>query len=303
MSVFQNPRPTKRSRTGSALPDGFAITPKPKSDVKHKAPKFISGFVNAHASSSSGSGRDTELRPLQRPDFGAVAPKPAARLQVLKPPALDRLATTLAGPSDSKPKPTDSDTRKKGKVSAVTSLRHIIPPPVQDQYTQSPRNEDERHRTVNDMLHNPPKIRDSFNSSLKPMPIPPPRPFADRGPLPLSSTKLKTITTTRFAKATDPRTESGSVELLSMFLKQHGAEFVDPVERELRRGVERTPEKNKDGKGKGKFVRYVWHSFFLYASLDACPSQRRTCRIIQQAVLAKQHRSEVVGRAGDALLR
>lgn len=46
------------------------------------------------------------------------------------------------------------------------------------------------------------------------------------------------------------------MERLSIFLMQHGHGFVDPTEKELKRGVEQSPEKRAKNKSL-KFMRYV----------------------------------------------
>ncbi|KAI0632884.1 hypothetical protein C8Q77DRAFT_1158334 [Trametes polyzona] len=81
---------------------------------------------------------------------------------------------------------------------------------------------------------------------------PPPPPVVGR-PKPDPS-KLKTILTTRLAIAMDPRTESGTEELLGIYLDQSAASYVPPAERELQRGLGQSPEKASKSKS-AKFVR------------------------------------------------
>ena len=67
---------------------------------------------------------------------------------------------------------------------------------------------------------------------------------------------MKTISTTRFARATDPFSNSGAIGLLSIFTKfeRGDKEEGGMVERELKRGLGQSPKKGKKGK---KFLRYV----------------------------------------------
>ena len=65
--------------------------------------------------------------------------------------------------------------------------------------------------------------------------------------------EMKTISTTRVARATDPMTDSGHAELLSIFLRdQH--HLVSSYDRELNRGIFSSPEKGVKGKGP-RFLR------------------------------------------------
>lgn len=89
-------------------------------------------------------------------------------------------------------------------------------------------------------------------SAIQPPPPPPPR---KRPPLPDAS-KLKTISTTRLALATDPRTESGTSEILALQLGQTLSSYAPPVQRELNRGLGQSPEKASKAKA-AKYLRYV----------------------------------------------
>ncbi|EMD35068.1 hypothetical protein CERSUDRAFT_96983 [Gelatoporia subvermispora B] len=71
--------------------------------------------------------------------------------------------------------------------------------------------------------------------------VPPPPPGRLKPP-----GELRSILDTPVARATDPRTEHGSAALLSIFLKQHGTDYVEPTERELQRGLKQSPEKSKN---------------------------------------------------------
>ena len=87
---------------------------------------------------------------------------------------------------------------------------------------------------------------------MQPPPPPPPR----KGPSLLDASKLKTISTTRVALATDPRTESGTSEILALQLGQAVSSYVPPAQRELNRGLGQSPEKASKAKS-AKYIRCV----------------------------------------------
>lgn len=81
---------------------------------------------------------------------------------------------------------------------------------------------------------------------------------------------------TRIARATDIRTEQGTAEILAIFLRHHGTGYVDPVEREMTRGLEQSPEKRNKAKGH-KFLRCVFVMWFrggAGADVSACVQGR-----------------------------
>ena len=88
-------------------------------------------------------------------------------------------------------------------------------------------------------------------------PPPPPVPPRKGPPLP-DVGKLKTISTTRVAVALDPRTESGTDELMALHLEQNASTYVPPAERELIRGLGQSTEKASKAKT-AKFGRYDSH--------------------------------------------
>lgn len=91
---------------------------------------------------------------------------------------------------------------------------------------------------------------------LKPLrPLMPP-PFPVLKPKFPPGTKLMPITKTPIALATDIHTESGLNHLLSLHIEQHGTGYVPPMERELRRGLEQSPEKKSKAK-EAKYLMYV----------------------------------------------
>lgn len=145
--------------------------------------------------------------------------------------------------------------------ASALSLAFVSPAKGKEKGKEKERGE--RESNTSRMLHNPPTTtRKPSNVPLKPVPVPPALPR-----LQITNTtpsKMKTISTTRVALATDPRTESGSSELFSLFLRQQNqgsggkgaGVYGDVVERELGRGLEVSPEKVRR-EGRGRFVRCV----------------------------------------------
>lgn len=75
-------------------------------------------------------------------------------------------------------------------------------------------------------------------------------PQAKKKPIPANYVK---ITETRIAKMTDIHTQNGLSELLSLYLQQHGTGYIDPLESEMKRGLEQSPEK----RAKNKDMRFL----------------------------------------------
>ncbi|KAG0707211.1 hypothetical protein DFH29DRAFT_797210, partial [Suillus ampliporus] len=80
---------------------------------------------------------------------------------------------------------------------------------------------------------------------LKPLALPSFAPFSSKK----SSLDMKPIS----SFATNPTKDGAGAELLSLFLQQHGHNFISPFEREIQRGIGLSPRKNKNAKG--KFIR------------------------------------------------
>ncbi|KAG2143424.1 uncharacterized protein EDB93DRAFT_1088299, partial [Suillus bovinus] len=93
------------------------------------------------------------------------------------------------------------------------------------------------------ILKPPPRPQPTSKSIiLKPLAPPSFSPFLRKE----SSTSLKPIS----SFAINPTKDGAGVELLSLFLQQHGHNFVTPFEREMQRGIGLSPRKNKSAKGK-----------------------------------------------------
>ena len=251
--IFKNDPPAKRQRP-QTLPDGFAPS---ASSSRHlaRAPKIQSDFGKKNTTSST-----RPLRPLSRPDFGGLDIKPATKTNGFK---------SLL---DSRPRPPFSGISKPSGASVsspmkMSGLRPIFP--QQKAITAAAKTTTERESKTSTMLHNPPIINTrKTDASLKPVPGPPPLPRLDKAnPMLAGPSKLKTISTTRVAIATDPSTESGSFEIFSLFLQQQIPGCVDSVDRELRRGLIQSPEKGSSGTGKGKYVRCAMITILLSCML------------------------------------
>jgi hypothetical protein len=237
------------------LPDGFAQSGS-SSRYAPATPKIWSEFQSRVGKDSSRS-----TIKLQKPDFGALSLKPAVAIKLADKTPHRPISRP---PSAVIPKPnTVSDSPRSVKVS---SLRPAFPLPKET--PSESRANNSREGKTSSMLLNPPILNSrKENSSMKPVPGPPPLPRHSKiGPPPPLPSKLKTISTTRVAIATDPRTENGSAELFSMFLQHIKPTHVDSLDKELGRGLEQSPEKNKGGAAKGKYVRCVIQvSNFQYA--------------------------------------
>ncbi|KZT64854.1 hypothetical protein DAEQUDRAFT_759698 [Daedalea quercina L-15889] len=228
---LDSPRPAKKPR--HELPDGFEKTDRP---AKKVAPvQFVSAFetrpprVTRPAKNAKASVPPNPVAPAK--NSGATSTK-ASSLRVLKPP--------LPLPA---PHPAKDDSPSK-KVSALTSRRPLPLPQ---------KGASEQLTSIRSLQPRPVTPTPSKNAQPLKSIAPPPPPLA--GPSRLVASELKSIFTTNVALATDIRSESGQAEVLSMYLQQHGHGFVDPNERELRRGLEQSPEKLSKHTKSAKFAR------------------------------------------------
>ena len=219
------------------MPDGFA---KSSSATKKIAPvKFVSAFeTRSSASRSARFAPKPSVSPSKAPPRpnpagpsgdGGAAPKKAPTLRVLKPPPMPL------------PKPAMLDSTHKKLTSLVSR------PPI----SLLPKDDQTRLTSITALKPRP--VTPPPNKKLQPLKsmAPPPLP----GPTRLPASEMKTIFTTNVALATDIRSESGQAEVLSLYLQQHGHGFVDPTEREMRRGLETSPEKLSKYTKNAKFAR------------------------------------------------
>ncbi|KAI0920436.1 hypothetical protein AcV5_010167 [Taiwanofungus camphoratus] len=264
--------PAKRPRLSSA--DGFARRGSP---VKIPAPKFDSAFDSSPGTSttklpSKASSRTSHLPRLNATcqanftsgfgDTSPIRPKPLSKIPA-RPSKLQWPDTSrhIAGPAGAqkstplrvleppawvppKPHPVSEGSPTK-KVTALTSR---LPFPLPSYETSAER------KTSIHQLH-PRLITPPRSKKVQPlMKFPAPPLAAVAGSSRSVDTGMKTISTTNVALATDPRSEGGSAELLSIFLQQHGHSFTDPTERELQRGLGQSPEKASKSK-KPRYIR------------------------------------------------
>jgi len=147
---------------------------------------------------------------------------------------------------------------------------HVLVPPVLVQPVQAKSNIGQHAKRTTAITSFQPVIQSHQEDAPKVLPLlqraPPPVPHSNRPttplkpiscpvlPIPTSPKKdLKSIFTTRVARATDPMTDSGHAELLSIFLQdQQTLESASDLE--LTRGVHASPEKGSRGKG-SKYLR------------------------------------------------
>lgn len=225
------------------VPDGFAQA---RPAAKIAAPKFVSGFGDAGSHSS----RQREKQPLHRP---------------LKPPAFpepDSKGKNVAGPILAA---VTSDKPRSGKLMGLSAF-HLHEVDLSPMKTGARREKppsafrshivDKAGPSTKPLL--PPALPAAPIASASRKPnsvrsIATPLQIAPTTPNKLGEREMKTISTTAVALATDVHSDSGGAELLSIFVQQHGHEFLNSSERELSRGLVQSPEK----RSKTKEPKYI----------------------------------------------
>ncbi|OJT12338.1 hypothetical protein TRAPUB_11113 [Trametes pubescens] len=233
--------PSPKKRKLMHTPDGFENSK--RAAGKAPARKFASAFddpkrykatttkVLVHSvrpppvagPSKEASVTSSVRAPVTRPSRIPVAQQPVAGPSSRPALVQSRHASILAAHRKSSPVPPKAPPKPLSKGS-IQQFQPVLPPPAPPK--DPPRN-------------------------LRPM-QPPPQPTGGRPKL--DPSKLKTILTTRVAVAMDPRTESGTDELLGIYLEQNTGTHVPPAERELQRGLKQSPEKASKSKS-AKFIR------------------------------------------------
>lgn len=229
------------------LPDGFLPT-KPKHPPRAPITELPRSEFDIQAASTSAAASSSGSSKLRRPNFNPLAAPPQVpiakdapkkQLRVLKPPVF--ALPPNAGPSA---RPTMKP------LTAGTSLRPMLPPKAPP--AAPPK------AGLTSILHKqhiiPPAASTSASAMLKPLPPPPALAKPSTGLV--SKRPVKSITQTRIARATDIMTEQGTAEIMAIFLQQHGTGFVDPTEREMKRGLEQSPEK-RNKKKQARYLRCV----------------------------------------------
>ncbi|KAG9311023.1 hypothetical protein JVU11DRAFT_8920 [Chiua virens] len=198
-----------------------------------KPPVFLPPPVDFHVPNQPEAGPS---KPSNRQSKPASAHQAEKTLKVLKPPVFLPPPQTTDVEASKSTKPAGT------RLSALQpTLKAAAPaPPEKPRYTLKPP-----------PVPIPPATKPSV--PLKPLAPPPPLPVPENR---VTSPKkpMKTIFTTSVAQATDPTKEGGGAELLSLFLQQHGHNFMSATDRELQRGVMVSPDKRSRGKDP-KFVR------------------------------------------------
>lgn len=253
-------------------PSGFEKQKAPKNPV---APSFVSAFDNQDASSSSSSitSRSRKIPQFRVPPMAVSDHTGASSKNSWKP--LNTLYSTEASDLNDlfgstahaerhgkeRPKSTTSSTMRimKGKVNATPPRlqttfndKRIIPITLLRPIVKSTDDDP----TKNDVsLHRQPQpILASSNKTVVPLKaIAPP---LLRIPTTRSSPgkEMKTISTTRVARAIEFAADGVHSDLFSISLEEHIQNPTPPANRELHRGILISPEKG--GKGKNpKFIR------------------------------------------------
>ncbi|KAI0717728.1 hypothetical protein C8T65DRAFT_640580 [Cerioporus squamosus] len=249
---YKGPSPVKKRKANT----GRAQIP---------ARKFTSAFNDPKRSKAIP--KDLPLRiprlPALAPSTPRAGPSNESLLRMLRPPVLPVSNPAQAGPS--------KETSSVASGSRNTTPIHMRPPSfalspsATTKFTLrgadigSPRTPAKPTSKADLQKLQPPtlpplpepiKLPQNLHVMKPPPPPPPPR----KGlPLPEAS-KLKTISTTRVAVTMDPRTESGTDELMALHLEHNAPTYMPPAERELNRGLGQSPEKASKAKT-AKFTR------------------------------------------------
>jgi len=258
-----NQPPTKRRRL--ALPDGFTEI---KSPVKIATPKFVSGFNDKPSSNKWPTTLECSkpamrsLRQEQPNQLDSLTK--STRLMVRKPPVLSPALkpSVEAGPAK--------------EVASIAAPRFLFPAP-----SDSSRN---NIFSIESKFLQPPQSPKSKSAApLKPL-APPSFPVA--GPSRGAARSMKSIFATNVALATDLRSENGPAEVLSIQLQAHGHSFMDPTERELQRGLQRSPERLSKHKKSSEYT-----SGGLAERASMLFSQQSTALSLWQTALQRDIRS------------
>ena len=225
--LFQNERPaTPFKRPRLMGPDGFHKDARTQ-EILVTAPSFASAFDNNNSEPVAGSSKipHTPLAKSRRaPQFQITSPQSASCTSELKSAQAFRLAPV---PSPAR-RPGEPPQRKK---VAITSFQPTVP-----------SHQDDSPAKVFPILQRAPVPASISNKSnaaaLKP--IPPPIPLSTNNDNDSPKKDMKSIFSTRVALATDPMTDGGHSELLSISLQD---QYSSPSDAELVRGVLSSPEK------------------------------------------------------------
>lgn len=210
--------------------DGFTKSAQ-KPRLKAPNPNFISAFDTSSShldplDPNNHPGARSHV-PVRKPISGTTEKKTPAPMRTLKPPVFDSPSSIMEKSNHRRCIVSMSDFRVVlDKFKPVDKPFSRLPPPLPPVPSSS------RKKAI----------------SLKELPTP------LITPRPAPTKPMKTISTTRVARATDLTTDDGNAELLSIFLQDHDHDPT-PMDRELQRGLQVSPRKGGT-KGKGpKFIR------------------------------------------------
>ncbi|KAH9856410.1 hypothetical protein C2E23DRAFT_866359 [Lenzites betulinus] len=232
----QSPKKRKLMHT----PEGFVSSK--RAAGKTPAPKFTSAFDDPRRSKPSA--KDTLSRTthrLQQQPAAGPSKLPLAPSSITRPSRIPVAQPPIAGPSS---RTVSAQNRHASILAAHRISRPAPPKPPVKPLVKGALKQFQPILPVPTPPKDPPK-------NLRPL-QPPPAPAI--GPPKIDPSKMKTILTTRVAVAMDPRTESGTDELLGIYFEQNAGTYVPPAERELQRGLKQSPEKASKSKS-AKFIR------------------------------------------------
>ncbi|OJA09133.1 hypothetical protein AZE42_02308 [Rhizopogon vesiculosus] len=269
-------RPAKRPRLKG--PDGFLVTKKP---AYKPSSTFVSSFDAAPMPSTEDDQREkpnnlAHVRSLRRrehpqipftaelPDFGDTSlgrgAKGEEKASLVRPADFyQRLEKSATLANNTEPDRSCVPILKRPNIGPSKSASVHLAPLRQKPPSAPLRSLKPPSFVVSAPANASSSTKPSSLSILKPPPLPQPStkaislkplvpPTFDPSFLKKPTTNMKAIS----SFATDPTKDGTGAELLSLFLQQHGHNFIPPLEREMQRGIGLSPRKNKDNKGKLK---------------------------------------------------
>lgn len=271
-------RPAKRSRLQG--PDGFQVTKNISKPAYKPPPPFVSSFdlpkagpstkvpVDKHEKSKDSTCvRERPHNPFtaESPDFGDTSLGREANLK-----GKGKETSIRPACNHKRPNPFITASNTGADTSRVPIVKRLTAIPSKSASVHPPISCSKPHFAPLRPLKPPSFVLDApANTScskprsfsiLKPPPRPQPntkaivlKPLAPPSFAPFPPKKTFTNMKPISSFAINPTKDGAGAELLSLFLQQHGHNFVTPFEREIQRGIGLSPRKNKNAKG--KFVR------------------------------------------------
>ncbi|KAG1875810.1 hypothetical protein F4604DRAFT_1955185 [Suillus subluteus] len=268
-------RPAKRPRLQG--PDGFQVTKNTSKPAYKPPPPFVSSFDPPKAGPSTKLPDDKQAKSKdsthvrQRPQNPFTAELPDFGDTSLGREAKGKEKEISVRPAGNRKRPIPFITADNAvpDTSRAPIVKHLTISPSESASVHPPISRQKPHSAPFRPLQplKPPSfiISAPANASsstpqsfsiLKPPPRPQPttkaivlKPLAPPSFAPFppkkSSTNMKPIS----SFAINPIKDGAGAELLSLFLQQHGHNFVTPFEREIQRGIGLSPRKNKNAKG------------------------------------------------------